>query len=126
DLCLALATAELKGVVNLNSGVAPSWATGTAVGPLFSEPGHSQRATALSDLALELLNALLSQLSSTARIDIEWHLADLDFVSAREDTLRKVVRQAVDGAPIIFVFDRPSRPVLLSPVVDRQNPSLLL
>ena len=126
ELRLLLETAGLRGVVNLNSQLAPAWANGVAAGPLFGDPEYSSRSEALSELALELFNAMLPETFSAGHIVVQWHLSDVDSASARQDRLRKLIRRALEGAAISFVFDRPSRPVLLAPGVDRQTPAVLL
>jgi hypothetical protein len=123
DLALGLRLTGLQAVVNLNSASPPSWAGALAEGPLFAaqrRAPHSDRVQALADeLARELLRP---------SVRIDWHLSERDFgpEPARRERLLRLLRLALDGAALAFVFDRPRRPVALAEGVDRQHPALLL
>ena len=108
----ALETHALDGVLNVNCGDPPPWSGAAAVGPLFgpaADAGERRRAAA---------DALVS---SGCRC--LWHVAADDL--ANIERLRLVVMLALDGAPIEFAWDRPRRPVLLGPGLDRSSTAAL-
>jgi hypothetical protein len=125
ELCLALRTVGLKGIVNLNSGVAPSWAS-TSVGPLFSESAHAQGQISTGAAAWTLKEVMSNENLSRPVIEIQWHLGERDISLLHEDLNRHILGLPFDMVQITFAFDRPDRPVSLAPAVDRQNPALLL
>jgi hypothetical protein len=57
---------------------------------------------------------------------IDWHLGADDFAGAGRDRLLRVVRRALEGAPVGLVLDRPRRPVALAEGLDRAHPATLL
>jgi hypothetical protein len=109
----------LRGVVNLNVAAPPSRVGDLAEGPLFASAQRRPAAGASE----ELLAHLLQQASPQVRID--WHLAADDF-SANPERVRRVVRRALEGADVCFVFDRPRRPIALAEGLDRTHPATLL
>jgi hypothetical protein len=126
ELAIGLRLTHLQAVINLNCERPPAWAEALAVGPLFE--GHRQgpknEPTAeLLDQLLELL-FVAGALGSALRID--WHLAERDFRADKSAALLKLARRALGGAPLVFVFDRPRRPVALAEGLARQHSALLL
>jgi hypothetical protein len=109
----------LRGVVNLNIAAPPPWAGALAEGPLFAAWPRRPDAGA----AEELLGHFLDQTSPQVRVD--WHLCGQDF-SSNPERLRRVIRRALEGADVCFVFDRPRRPIALAEGIDRAHPAALL
>jgi hypothetical protein len=131
DLALGLRLGGLRGIVNLNSAVPPSWAGELAEGPLFAAQQRTPPSDELPALADELASELLQSthaFACAATVRIDWHLGERDFgaASARRERLQKLARVALEGAPLTFVFDRPRRPVALAEGIDRQHPAVLL
>jgi hypothetical protein len=119
SLARGLRLTGLSGVVNLNVATPPSRAASLAVGPLFAESLREvEQARTRSD---DLLTSLLSA-APEARVD--WHLS-LEDLGDRERLL-SVIRYALDGAPIGFVFDRPRATVTLGEGLSRDRPAALL
>jgi hypothetical protein len=127
ELAIGLRLTKLHGVINLNSAAPPSWAGELAVGPLFAAQQRMPHAETLASLADELARELL-HLRPTQGWRIDWHLSERDFdeVPAVRERLQRLARQALEGAPLAFVFDRPRRPIALAEGVDRQHPAALL
>jgi hypothetical protein len=123
ELALALRATRLRAVVNLNSATPPPWAEELAEGPLFAPqrrvPEPERRAALADELAEVLLQARCS-------VRVDWHLAESDFQGAGVGRLTRLMRRALEGAPLTFVFDRPSRPVALAEGTDRRHTAVLL
>ncbi len=91
--------------------------------PLFAEEPSRPEQTGFLDGLLERWKAL-----PTARLPaIAWHLHEDSFhEEAQRRQLHDLLRQALQGRPIRFVFDRPRAPVALAEAVDRKCPGVLL
>jgi hypothetical protein len=131
ELALGLRLTNLQAIVNLNSSVPPSWAGDLAEGPLFAAQQRAPHAEQMHQLAQDLVTELLQAGPGprcTGRVRIDWHLGEPDFATraARQNRLAPLVRLAVEGAPLTFVFDRSRRPLALAEGVDRQHPAVLL
>jgi hypothetical protein len=126
QLTVGLRAVGLAAVVNLNSGVSPSWAGDLAEGPLFAGQRRAPRAEHLAVLADELSRELLEARALSGRVRVDWHLGEGDFQPAGRERLLRLARAALGGAALGFVFDRPRRPVALAEGVDRQHPAVLL
>lgn len=114
----------LQAVVNLNSALPPRWASDLAEGPLFGQPSGQPR----SDLD-DLRDTWLGQWEAPAAgvpVRIDWHLGDADIAEGNNGRLTGLVRRALSGFPLMFVFDRPRRPISLAEGLDRQHPGVLL
>jgi hypothetical protein len=114
----------LQGVVNLNIAQAPLWAESLANGPLFLRSVPSLDASCRRANALELFDSFLLSVNAPVRID--WHLNGDDFEESVRSRLLRVVRCALDGRAISFVFDRPRRSIALAEGLDRDHPVTLL
>jgi hypothetical protein len=125
DLCLALQTVGLRGLVNLNSGFAPSWVS-PSVGPLFSESAYAAGRLSRGAAAHSLRSAFLAEDLSHSVFEFQWHFGAPDIDLLHEDLNRHILGLPLDGVPISFAFDRPDLRVSLAPGIDRQNPALLL
>ncbi len=125
ELGLAARTLHLQIVLNLNRKQGPAWAEELAEGPLFAPLHGPDRHERL----LGLLDALVDQTATqpgTFPIRVGWHLAEEDFEDElSRQRLVRVVRAALSGSAITFVFERPRRPALLADGLDRQRPALL-
>jgi hypothetical protein len=124
ELGVGLRISGLSAVVNLNANAPPLWDGELAGGPLFAgQPDGvvSERRTTLAD---ELLNALREGFRGRVRVD--WHLGGSDFAPEAQSRLERVALAASQGAPVVFVFDRPGRSVALAEGIDRDNPAALL
>jgi ATP cone domain len=119
---LALPTLAQRDVeLHLNAA-----ATVHDVSPLFAaveeEPSRQAQSGFLDGL-LERWKALpAAQLPAIA-----WHLGEDSFhEEAQRRQLHDLLRQALQGRPIRFVFDRPRSPVALAEGLDRKCPGVLL
>jgi hypothetical protein len=125
ELGIGLRSTGLAAVVNLNGAAPPSWADDLAEGPLFGAGRRPLDRPRVSSLADALLDGLLRLGATDRRVRIDWHLGERDFLPG-EQRLPGLLRAALGGAPLAFVFDRSRRPVPLAEGVDRQHPAVLL
>jgi ATP cone domain len=116
DLSNAAAAVGLSVILNLNSTPPPRFSE--AAGPLF-QPGPPPEPTARKAIALDLARA-----AGEAGIAVWWHV-NSDLPAGDDERLETVVRAALAGAPVEFVFDRPRTPVVLGPGIDRGTPAAL-
>ena len=123
EVRLASRFLALPVVVNLNSAEPPPWAGDLARGPLFAQQRAGPDETMLAAFAEDLLERFTAANLSTLPIRIYWHVAARDFVT---DRLRKAAQFAAEGAALVFVFDRPRRPLVLAEGIDRQHSAVLL
>jgi len=121
-----LQSTGLTAVVNLNTALPPTWAGDPAEGPLFAGQRRPPDLERLGRIADFLLKALASVTGPHGPARIDWHLSDRDFQPAAAAHLARLVRRAVEGASLAFVFDRPRRPLALAEGLDRQHPASLL
>jgi hypothetical protein len=126
ELSLGLRLAGLAGVVNLNAALPPPWAGDLADGPLFAGQRPAPPAERRARIAAELRERLLKPDAGAPAIRVDWHLGEADLAAESNSLLMSLVRRAVDGAPLAFVFDRPRRPMLLAEGIDRQHPAVLM
>lgn len=113
------ASAEALGVsiiLNLN-GSAPT-RLAPPDGPLFQD-GPSPSATARRSIAVEL-----GRTAGREGVIIWWHLSPDGGIGDRE-RLEPIIRSALGGSHIEFVFDRGRGPVQLGPGLDRGTPATL-
>jgi hypothetical protein len=61
-----------------------------------------------------------------APLRVDWHLCERDFQSDNRNRLLRVVRCALRGAAVTFVFDRPRSDISLAEGMDRRNPAVLM
>src|SRR5262249_54347497 len=101
ELRVALESAGLTAVVNLNCAVSPSWAEDVASGPLFVPPPCAGEAAGWQNRSEELLEPLLALASPAIRID--WHLGERDFGPGAEQPLLRLATRALEDAPVAFV-----------------------
>jgi hypothetical protein len=118
ELSLGLRATHLSAIVNLNCATPPSWAGELAEGPLFSE--HRQHAD--SSLVTDASDRILEGLLAVKEARLHWHVAERDFADLRR--LNCIVRHALNGADITFVFDRPRLPVSLGEGLSRREPAI--
>jgi hypothetical protein len=126
ELTHGLRASGLAAVVNLNAAAPPRWAGDLAAGPLFAGQRPAPSPERRACIAAELRERLLKADDDAPPIRIDWHLGEADLGVEASSTLMGLVRRAVDGAAISFVFDRPRRPVLLAEGIDRQHPAVLM
>ena len=126
ELSAGLRLSGLRAVLNLNAAAPPPWADDVAGGPLFAGQRLAPASDRLSLVADEVARALLTPQSAANPIRIDWHLSERDFRREAAERLTVMARQALDGAPLAFVFDRPRRPAPLAEGVDREHPAVLL
>ncbi len=112
----ALHATGLSGVAHLNTAVPPPWANRQDPGPLFAALTGS---IGFNFTVHETLERCLDQ-----EIISYWHLSERDFQN--RTLLGSIVDRARHGENILFSFDRPRRPVILSPGMDRHHPAVLL
>lgn len=126
ELSLGLRATGLSAVVNLNGAAPPPWAGDLADGPLFAGQRPTPSAERRAGIAAELRERLLKPDAAAPPIRVDWHLSEADLMVEASAALMALVRRAVDGAPLAFVFDRPRRPMLLGEGIDRQHPAALM
>jgi hypothetical protein len=119
-----LASAELTAVVNLNA--ADPGADTPAEGPLFSGRQKATPPVHRSRWAELLAGELLSPGAEPTSLRVDWHLGARDFEPPGRDRLLAILRPALAGAPVAFVFDRPGRPIALAEGVNREHPGVLM
>jgi hypothetical protein len=122
QLLRGLRGTDLSAVVNLNTAAPPPWADALAEGPLFAGQSRGPRPEQRRAVSQRLLQGWLG----AERVRIDWHLGERDWEPAEGAHLERLVRRALQGAAVGFVFDRPRRPVALAEGVDRQHPAVLL
>ncbi|HZU35570.1 MAG TPA: ATP cone domain-containing protein [Gemmataceae bacterium] len=125
QLSLGLHAAGLRAVLNLNTDSPPVWAADLAEGPLFPARGPCREREELARLAVALWENIRTG-DNHGRIRLDWHLSERDFSGSSTPLLTALVRQAVEGAPIAFTFDRSRRPIALAEGLDRSHPVVLM
>ncbi len=126
--CLfALPTLAQRDIeMHLNLAEPPAWSLAHAGQPLFSsddEEVMQQERTGFLDSLLERWKTL-----ETTKIPaIAWHLGEQSF---QNDTQRRqlhgLLRQALQGKPVRFIYDRPGTVPVLAEGLDRKCPGVLL
>jgi ATP cone domain len=124
ELGIGLRLTGLRAAVNLNCAVPPSWADDLAAGPLFAGTQRRPTPERLAEVADLLLEYLLGLSQPAGLLRLDWHLGERDFMGT--ERLLRVVRRALEGALLAFVFDRGRRPAALAEGMDRQHPAVLL
>ena len=119
---LSLPTLAERAVeLHLNIAEAPSWAPGRQ-NSLFGAPEDEESSPERSNFLDGLLERWKS-LQAPRVPRIAWHLHERSF---REDTERRqlleLIRLALQGRPVRFIFDRQNQPILLSEGLDRRCP----
>ena len=123
EFCIGLRATGLRAVVNLNSGIPPSWAQSLATGPLFAEKTASSIHE--SDRPADwLLDQILAEKSSFAQI--HWHLGERDFLPKNGGRIHNLTRWILEGSPLTLAFDRPGQPISLAEGLDRRYSALLI
>jgi hypothetical protein len=124
ELATSLPATGLRAIVNLNNPLPPLWAEDLASGPLFVDQPNAPDPKRLAVLSHALLADLIH--SDLDHIRVNWHLSGRDLVPDNRERLAEVVRHALDGGPLGFVYDRPRRTVSLGEGMDRQHSSVLM
>ena len=124
---LSLPTLADRAVeLHLNIAEPPSWSPAHQASPLFAPVDDDFMAR---DRAV-FLDSLLERwkILQTPRIPaLAWHLSDNSFRDESERRqLQSLLRLALQGKPIRFVFDRPRAGVTLSEGLDRKSSGVLL
>ncbi len=112
-------------MVNLNCSEPPSAVGELAGGPLFAGQQQAPSSDALRVLANEWLDHLLAVDLPPGQLRLDWHLGEMDFTGPVEG-VSGILDRALAGRPIVFVLDRPRRPILLAEGMDRRHPAVLL
>ena len=74
-----------------------------------------------------LVRAAVSRAAWVKLPTIAWHLHERSFADETERRqLYDLLRQALQGKAIRFVFDRPRGPIMLAEGLDRKSPGVLL
>lgn len=124
---LALPTFAQRNVeLHLNVANPPAWSPAHAARPLFTlddEDVVQQERTSFRDSLLERWKAL-----EAPRIPaLAWHLGEQSFQEEpQRRQLHGLLRQALQGRAIRFIFDRPRAVPMLAEGVDRKCPGVLL
>jgi hypothetical protein len=118
----------LRAVVHLHCATPPAWAEDGPGGPLFAARRLQQDLDLLAGTVEALLDSVLGSEEGPGRIRLEWHLGERDFLSAglANPGLLRAVRIALDSHQLSFRLDRPRRPIVLGPGLDRRHPAVLL
>jgi hypothetical protein len=125
ELELAGRTLGLNIVLNLGCEAPPAWAADSFSGPLFTDHGSSASTERVEGHLDALLEQLLHRRAGGA-LALEWHVGVRDFQAETGITrIGRLVRAALSGAPVHFVFDRPRRDVSLDDGLGRGSPALL-
>jgi hypothetical protein len=103
----------------------PPWFGDTGDSPLFARHGTDSQAAQSAEQADNLLTALGEFQSAHHHIRVYWHLAEADFRPEQNRRLHRVLRFALEGRPVTFVFDRPRIAHSLAEGSDRQHPAVL-
>src|SRR5439155_8524548 len=123
EFCIGLRATGLRAVVNLNSGIPPSWAQSLATGPLFAEKTASSIHE--SDRPADwLLDQILAEKSSFAQI--HWHLSERHFLPTNNRRIHNLARLILEGSLLTLAFDRPDQPISLGEGLDRRHSALLM
>ncbi len=125
DLVRELERTGLRAVANLNGASPPRWASDLAEGPLFG-PALPGQPLPVLDAVRDSWLGQWEALPAGAPVRVDWHLSDSDIEEANHSRLTDLVRRALGGLPLTFVFDRPRRPMSLAEGLDRQHPGVLL
>jgi hypothetical protein len=125
NLVRTLEQTGLRAVVNLNSASPPRWASDLAEGPLFG-PALAWRPPSVLDAVRDSWLGQWAALPAGVPIRVDWHLSDQDTEDGARVRLTGLVRRALGGLLLTFVFDRPRRPISLAEGLDRQHPGILL
>ncbi|MBI2805053.1 MAG: hypothetical protein HYX68_08730 [Planctomycetes bacterium] len=127
DTLLALPTLAQRCVeLHLNVSEPPVWSRGYPARPLFAaddEDAAQQERSSFLDIFLERWKAL-----QAPRIPaVAWHLhPDAFNAETSRRRLLGLIRLALQGKPVRFVFDRAPPPIALAEGFDRKCPGLLL
>lgn len=112
--------------LHLNVAEPPAWSAAQVASPLFAstedDTSQQERSNFLDGL-LERWKALQSPKLPA----IAWHISERTFRDEIERRqLHSLLRPALQGKPIRFLFDRPRTPIALSEGMDRRSPGVLL
>lgn len=124
---LALPTLGQRDVeLHLNLAEPPSWSLAPSVRPLFGGDDDSvsqQERSSFLDNLLERWKTL-----TTPRVPaIAWHVHESAFTNeTQRRQLAGMLRQALQGKPIRFIFDRPRTTPILAEGLDRRCPGVLM
>jgi hypothetical protein len=127
DILLALPTLAQREVeLHLNIAVPPAWSQTHPARPLFA---MSEEETTLPERT-NFLDGLLERwkILQAPRIPaLAWHVHDGSFEQeAERRQLQDLVRLALQGRPVRFVFDRPRATISLAEGLDRKSSGMLL
>jgi hypothetical protein len=132
-LMAVLQAANLTARLHLNAAEPPAWGMPPSHGPLFADPSPlcpPGRAAGCEGRAAAIVQTVLTLERPHCPFAIDWHLSEPDFTaeadSFRGDLLESMVRAALGGYPVTFVFDRPRSLISLGPGLDRLHSYLLL
>jgi transcriptional regulator NrdR family protein len=126
ELSLGLCLTGRSAVLNVNSSSPPPWADDGSAGPLFADQGGAADVDWVADLAAAVAEEALLPNPRYARIRVDWHLAERDFVPPGRERLLRLAHAALVGGAVTFVLDRPRRPLSLGEGVQRRHPAVLL
>src|SRR5262249_31498307 len=109
----------LRSIVNLNIATPPAWASDLAAGPLFAEQHAALDPELFATQAENLLDEVLAPArccrgeGNEAILRADWHLSERDFKGAAAGRLLRLARRVMEGAPIVFAFDRRQKHISL-------------
>ena len=104
-------------VLNLNLAE-PAWASKRFDGPLFSGWPSEVASERLDRVSLLCLN-------HAKGVRVFWHLSERDFANRGAERLHTAVETALAHGNVDFVFDRPRKPIVLGPGLNRDRPAVL-
>ena len=122
ETAYALDACGLAGYVNLHCAEVPIRDAILGDGPLFRPllaaleiPPHRER---------EIVRRVVD--AAPPPLTVVWHISERDWSDPEDERLTlHAIRAALAGASIEFCFDRPKRPIVLGPGLDRSTPGCL-
>jgi hypothetical protein len=125
-LSLANRITRLPMLLNLNCRTPPPWGEGLGGGPLFASLERTIYPEDRAAMATSIMENVISTAGWANGTRINLHLAAEDLDPDNHRKLAHFARQAQQGVPVTFVFDRPKRPIHLAEGIDRPNQATLI
>lgn len=108
--------ANVEGSIHLNCEQPPDWSNCYSAGNLFSECASVSRET-----VRESADAILFEAFDLLNLSLTWHLSETDLAESGEKRLCKILERMSQRPRTPIIFDRPTRPILLGPSIQRDG-----
>jgi hypothetical protein len=118
ELRFGLQATNLRAFINLNLFTEPIAKEGSE-NALFSEAILDQQEC--SSITFELLARLMAE----PNITILFHLSEDDLIPGKDTRLNRLISSVSHCPQLELVFDRPRRPIILGPGLDRQHQAVI-